>query len=175
MTRQGPKTADDKATLEILGAELILVGFGNARVVLVLLLGSLEVPLLTIGKELDDDEEEDGAREGQVGKAKGFGALVVCGDDENVGRGGDKKQKQRLGYCDEAKVKDAKNESIVHLGLHDLPAIILGADRVSSFAPVVESQANLLRRLWLARSLVVFDEKYLTLQRTLMAAIVSKV
>lgn len=97
MTRPRPKTADDEAPLEILGAELILVGFGNARVGLVLLLGSLEVPLLAIGKEFNDNEEEDGAREGQVGKAKDFGPLVVRGDDENVGRGGDEEEKQRLG------------------------------------------------------------------------------
>ena len=144
VTRPRPKTTDNEAPLEILSTVLVLVGLRNARAGLVLLLGSLEVPLLTIGEELDEDEEEYGARKRHIGQTECLGTLVIRGDNKDVGWGRDEKEEQGLGQCDESKVEDGENKSVAHLGAHDLPAVVLGTDGVSSFAPVVESQADLL-------------------------------
>lgn len=124
---------------------MILVGLRDTRVGLVLLLGSLEIPLLAIGEKFNKNKEEDSAREDQVRKSEFLGCLVVCRDNKNVGWGSDKEEQEGLGQCYEAEVEDCENKVIVHFGTHDLPAVILGTDRVSSFAPVVESQADLSR------------------------------
>jgi len=63
VTRQGPETRDDESALQILRGELALVGFWDARALVVLMLGLVEVPLLLVGEVLDDDEREGDAGE----------------------------------------------------------------------------------------------------------------
>lgn len=138
-----PETADHEATFEVLSGVLVLERLGNASVLLVLVFRVLEVPLLLIGKVLDDDEEEGSARKCQIGKSKDLCALVVRSDNERVGRRSDEQKQQRLGNGNERQVEDRKHKSVVHFRAHNLPAVILRADRVASFAPIVEGQASL--------------------------------
>lgn len=143
VSRPRPEATDNKAPLKVFSRELVLVGLRNTRVGLVLLLSSLELPLLPVGEEFNDDEEKCSTGEGQVRKAEDVSSLIVCGDNKNVGGSGDEKEQQRLSDCNESEVEDHEKKAIVHFRAHDLPAVIFRANRVSPFAPVVESQANL--------------------------------
>lgn len=64
-------------------------------------------------------------------------------DNEVVGWGCDEEEEQGLGEGDEDNVKDEEEEAVVDLGLDDFPAVVLGANLVATFAPVVEGQAEL--------------------------------
>lgn len=58
MTRQGPETASVETAIELLPCEFVLPGYlGRSPV---LLFCTMEIPLLLIGKELDQHEDEDG-------------------------------------------------------------------------------------------------------------------
>ena len=64
-------------------------------------------------------------------------------DDEVVGRGGDEEEEQGLGKGDKDDVEDEEEEAVVDFGLDNLPAVVLRADFVAAFAPVVKGQAEL--------------------------------
>ena len=56
---------------------------------------------------------------------------------------GDTKEQQGLGQGDENDVEEEKEEAVVGLGAHDLPAVVFGSDLVTSLTPIVERQADL--------------------------------
>lgn len=175
MTRQGPETGDNESALQVLGGELALVGFRDARVLVVLVLGLVEVPLLLVGEVLDDNEGEGDAGEDQVGEFEDLRIWQLRQDDEVVGRGCDEEEEQGLGEGDKDDVEDEEEEAVVDFGLDDFPAVVLGADFVAAFAPVVEGQAELRGSVTMKGKDdgVIWDSE-LTLQITETAAIVSK-
>jgi len=141
----GPETTDDEATVQVLGRELALVLVWDAGGLQVLLLRALELPLLLVGEELDDHEEDADAGEDQVRDAEG-GALGELGEDEeDVCRGGDQGEEERLGQADEEDVEKKEERPAVDLRPHYLPAVVFGADLVSPLAPVVVCQSDLVR------------------------------
>ena len=146
VSRPRPEAADHEATLQVFRSVLVLVRTGNPSVVMVFLLRVLEVPLLLVGKKLDNDEEENSARESQVGNVKDLGALVRQ-NNKNVGRSRDEEEQRRLDRGNEDKVENSEKEGVVHSRAHDLPAVIFRADLVAAFAPVVEGQANLEKKI----------------------------
>lgn len=144
VARPRPESADDETTLQVLRGVLVLEGLRDARIGEVFVLGSLEVPLLLVGEEGDGNKEDGGAGEGEVGKTEGLTCLIVGRDEEYVSWGGDEQKKQRLGQGDESEVENGKKEGVVNLRAHDLPAVILRANRVATFAPIVVGQTSLM-------------------------------
>lgn len=175
VARQGPEAGDDESALQVLWGELALVGLGDARILVVLVLGLVEVPLLLVGEVFDDDEGEGDAGEDQVGEFEDLRIWQLRQDDEVVGWSCDEEEEQGLGEGDEDDVEDEEKEAVVNFGLDDFPAVVLGADFVAAFAPVVECQAELRGSV----SMRITDNRMvwkgeLTLQITETTAIVSK-
>ena len=84
--RERPQSAHNETSLKVFRVILILEVARDAGRVVVFCLGSLELPLLLVGKEFEDDEKECDTGEDQVGKLEGFAAgkereeqKVVCG------------------------------------------------------------------------------------------------
>ena len=138
-----PETADDESALQILRAELVLVRLGDACVLVVFAFSLVEVPLLLVGEVFDDNQRQCTAREEQVGDAEWLRILDLREKDEVVCWRSDTKEQQRLGQGDENDVEEEKEEAVVGLGAHDLPAVVFGSDLVTSLTPIVERQADL--------------------------------
>lgn len=128
VTRQGPETTDDEAALQILGLVPALVLVRDASSLLVVVLGSLEVPLLLVGEVLDDNEEEGHPGEDKVRNLEGLVVRQTREKEEVVGRGGDQKQEQGLRQADEDDVENEEDKAVVDLGADDLPTVVFRAD-----------------------------------------------
>lgn len=128
VTRQGPETTDDESALQILRLILSLVLVRDAGSLLVVVLGSLEVPLLLIGEVLDDNEEEGHPGEDKVRNLEGLVVRQTREKEEVVGRGGDQKQEQGLRQADENDVENEEDKAVVNLGADDLPTVVFRAD-----------------------------------------------
>lgn len=87
VARQRPQAGDSESTLQILGGELILVLARDTGGVLVFVLGTVEMPLLLVGEELNDEEEEGDTREAQIGELEGLLGRELRKQEEIVGRG----------------------------------------------------------------------------------------
>lgn len=128
VTRQGPETTDDEAALQILRLIPALVLVGDAGCLLVVVLGSLEVPLLLIGEVLDNNEEEGHPGEDKVRNLEGFVVRQAREKEEVVGRSRNQEQQQGLRQADEEDVEDEEDETVVDLGAYDLPAVVFRAN-----------------------------------------------
>ena len=138
-----PETADDESALQILRAELVLVRLGDACVLVVFAFSLVEVPLLLVGEVFDDNQRQCTAREEQVGDAEWLRILDLREKDEVVCWRSDTKEQQRLGQGDENDVEEEKEEAVVDLRAHDLPAVVFRSDLVPTLTPIIVCQANL--------------------------------
>ena len=87
MAGERPQAADDEATLKIFRVILVLEVTGDPGGGVVFVLGILESPLLLIGKELENDEDQGDTGEDQVRKFEGFAAGKAREEEEVIGRG----------------------------------------------------------------------------------------
>jgi hypothetical protein len=119
----------------------------------------MELPLLVVGEELEEDEEEDEFRE----KGVVTGEFVACDagrKQEDVSWCCDSEEKElwlnvrklniyklsrrgtyTLRQGDEHDVEDEHPEW-AHVIFHNLPSVVLRSNRIPPFAPVVESQSR---------------------------------
>jgi len=136
VSRVAEEPSSVEAWLEVLASPTS----GNLGRLLVSVLGLVEVPLRAVGKELEDNEGHEDAGDDYVG---GVHALTrnARGKHEDVGGSGDHEEQNTLGDADKQNVED-EEERAIDPAAYCFPSVILGADAVSTSAPVVERQAH---------------------------------
>lgn len=112
MARQRPEAADDETALEVLHGELLV---GDARGVVIRVLGAVELPLLLVGEVLEDDEKESKARERDVGECEGLDVWGLRQQEEGVCWGVDEEEERRLRQANEENVEEEEEETVVDL------------------------------------------------------------
>ena len=105
MAGPGPEANDNEAAVKILLGVSLLVFFGDHGGGLIGFLRLLEPPLLLVGKDFDENEEDKDSRECHIGEVEFWGLRERGYEDEDVGWRGYHEQQERLAQSDEEYVE----------------------------------------------------------------------
>lgn len=136
MSRIAEETSGIEAWLEVLACPTN----GDLCRLLVSVLGLVEVPLRSIGEELEKNKGHENTSEDDVGSVHVLARDARC-EHQDVGRSGDGEEQNALGKTNEEDVED-EEEWTIDPAADCLPSIILRANAVATSAPVVEGQTN---------------------------------
>lgn len=84
----------------------------------------MELPLLLVCKEFDDDEEDEHAGKDEVGDAERAAFGKAGEDNEDVRRGSDQVEQNRLHEGDEEDIEEEPDKAAGYASANDFPTVV---------------------------------------------------